>query len=111
AASLARLEPFAAPGFAGRALARAPSDIPGIGPKRAAALEKKGLATVADLLFRLPAGYDDRRHLVRIADLQVGRRATFVAQVRTADFAPGRVGKRGFRRALHALVSDETGSV
>jgi len=110
-ASLARLEPFAAPGFAARALGRGPGEIAGIGAKRAAALEKKGLATVSDLLFRLPSRYDDRRDLVRIADLEVGRRATFVASVRTADFAPGRVGRAGFRRVLHALVSDETGSV
>jgi ATP-dependent DNA helicase RecG len=111
AAALARLEAFAADGFPARALARGPSEIAGIGAKRAAALEKKGLATVSDLLFRLPARYDDRRDLVRIADLEVGRRATFVASVRTADFAPGRVGRAGFRRVLHALVSDETGSV
>jgi ATP-dependent DNA helicase RecG len=111
AESLAKVAPLAEPRFASDALARPPSSIPGIGPKRAAALEKKGLATVADLLFRLPSRYDDRRHLVRITDLEVGRRATFVAQVRTSGFAPGRLAKGGFRRVLHALVSDETGSI
>jgi ATP-dependent DNA helicase RecG len=110
-AALARLEPMAEPGWRERALERPLHWIAGIGAKRAAAFEKRGLATVSDLLFRLPTGYDDRRHLVRIADLEVGRRATFAAQVRTAELVPGR-GKTGaFRRVLHAIVSDETGSI
>jgi ATP-dependent DNA helicase RecG len=83
----------------------------GIGPKRAATLEKRGLASITDLLFRLPSRYDDRRSLVRITDLEVGRRATFAAQVRTAEFAPSRGRGGRFRRVLHALVSDETGSI
>ena len=111
AAALARLAPFAAPDFAEAALARPVTALVGIGPKRAATLEKRGLATVTDLLFRLPARYDDRRHLVRIADLEVGRRATFAAQVRTAEFAQTRGTGGRFRRVLHALVSDETGSI
>jgi ATP-dependent DNA helicase RecG len=111
AASRERLAPFAAPGFAEAALARSVTALAGIGPKRAATLEKRGLATVADLLFRLPSRYDDRRNLVRIADLEVGRRATFAAQVRTAEMAPSRGRSGRFRRVLHALVSDETGSI
>lgn len=110
-AALARLAPMGEPGWRERALERPLHWISGIGPKRAAAFERRGLATVSDLLFRLPARYDDRRHLVRIAELEVGRRATFAAQVRTADLVPGR-GKTGaFRRVLHAIVSDETGSI
>ena len=73
AASLLRLAPFAEPGFAEAALARPVTALVGIGPKRAATLEKRGLAAVSDLLFRLPSRYDDRRHLVRIAELEVGR--------------------------------------
>ncbi|RIL02762.1 MAG: DNA helicase RecG, partial [Proteobacteria bacterium] len=110
AASLAKLEPLASPLWREQALGRPVSALAGVGPKRAATLERRGLASVADLLFRLPARYDDRRHLVRIAQLEVGRRATFSAQVRTAEFVPTR-GRHGFRKALHAIVSDETGSI
>lgn len=110
-ASLERLAPYAEPGFAEAALGRSVTALAGIGPKRAATLEKRGLATVAELLFRLPSRYDDRRNLVRIVDLEVGRRATFAAQVRTAEMAPSRGRSGRFRRVLHALVSDETGSI
>ncbi len=111
AAALEQLAPFAAPAFAEQALARPVTALVGIGPKRAATLTKRGLATVTDLLFRLPSRYDDRRSLVRVVDLEVGRRATFAAQVRTAEFAPSRGRGGRFRRVLHALVSDETGSI
>ena len=111
AASLACLAPFAVSDFAEQALARPVTALVGIGPKRAATLEKRGLATVTDLLFRLPSRYDDRRSLVRIVDLEVGLRATFAAQVRTAEFAPTRGRGGHFRRVLHALVSDDTGSI
>ena len=94
-----------------RALARAPSQIPGIGPKRAAALEKKGLATVADLLFRLPARYDDRRSLQRVGELEVGRRASFLARVLLADFVSGRGRGGRMRRTFQAVLCDETGTV
>jgi len=45
--------------------------LPGAGPVRAKQLEEAGLATAGDLLYYLPYRYEDRRHLVRIAD--VGR--------------------------------------
>ena len=35
--------------------------MPGIGPKRAAALEARGIATAGDLIFHLPARYQDWR--------------------------------------------------
>ena len=111
AVSLASLADFAAPEFSEQALARAVTALVGIGPKRAATLTKRGLATINDLLFRLPSRYDDRRSLVRVVDLEVGRRATFAAQVRTAEFAPTRGRGGRSRRVLHALVSDETGSI
>ena len=44
--------------------------------RRAEALAKRGLGSIADLLFRLPSRYDDRRTFVSIGDLEVGRRAT-----------------------------------
>lgn len=110
-AALADLEPLAAPGFAEAALARPLSALPGVGPRRAETLAARGLRRVADVLFHLPARYDDRRALVRVKDLAVGRRATFVARVLGVDFAPSRGRGGRFRRVLHAVVGDATGTV
>ncbi len=46
--------------------------MPGIGPKRAAALAERGIATIADALFHLPARYHDWRVRTPIPDLQPG---------------------------------------
>ncbi len=106
--ALARLAPFAEPTFAEAALARSPEVLAGVGPKTAAALARRGLASVGDLLFHLPTRWDDRRQLVPIARLEVGRRATFVATVCASGFAH----RRGRHpRIFEALVEDETGAV
>src|SRR3984885_9837069 len=44
----------------------------GIGPKRAAALEARGIVTVGDLLFHLPARYQDWRERTPLEDLRAG---------------------------------------
>jgi ATP-dependent DNA helicase RecG len=110
-AALGTLEPLAEPGWAAGALERPVSALAGIGPRRADALARRGLATVSDLLFHLPARYDDRRVLVPVGQLEVGRRATFLATVLVSDFAPQRGRGGRFRRVLHAVVGDETGTV
>src|SRR5713226_2424661 len=46
--------------------------LPGIGPKRAAALEARGLATAGDLIFHLPARYQDWRERTPSKDLRAG---------------------------------------
>src|SRR5208282_1509980 len=46
--------------------------MPGIGPKRAAALEARGIATAGDLIFHLPARYQDWRERTPGEDLRVG---------------------------------------
>src|SRR5208283_2928870 len=46
--------------------------MPGIGPKRAAALEARGIATAGDLIFHLPARYQDWRERTPAEDLCVG---------------------------------------
>ena len=45
------------------------SALPGVGPRTAARLRARGLATIGELLFHLPRAYDDLRRVVRIADL------------------------------------------
>ena len=66
-----------------------------------------------DLLFHLPARWDDRRSLARVGELEVGRRASFVgarAGLRLRRARRGRVRGRG-GRSFEAIVGDETGTV
>ncbi len=112
--ALATLERLTDPTWADDALARPLTALPGIGSKRAELLARRGLRRVSDLLFLLPTRYDDRSRLVRVAELEVGMRATFVAQVLVCDFGPlrgRRGGGRGRGRALQAVVGDESGTV
>src|ERR1035437_8653559 len=44
----------------------------GIGPKRAAALEARGIATADDLIFHMPAAYQDVRERTPSEDLRAG---------------------------------------
>ncbi|MGO9799392.1 MAG: hypothetical protein ACLPQ0_08010, partial [Candidatus Binatus sp.] len=44
----------------------------GIGPKRAAALEARGIVTAGDLIFHLPARYQDWRERTPPEDLRAG---------------------------------------
>jgi ATP-dependent DNA helicase RecG len=102
------LRPLGEPAWAEQALARPVDRLPGVGPRRAEALVKRGLRSVSDLLLRLPSRYDDRRTFALIGQLEVGSRATFVAEVLSADF----VARRGRgRRLFQALVGDPTGTV
>src|SRR5258708_38024640 len=48
------------------------SAMTGIGPKRAAALEARGIVTAGDLIFHLPTRYQDWRERSSPKDLRVG---------------------------------------
>jgi ATP-dependent DNA helicase RecG len=110
ARALEALAPLREPGWAERVLARPVSVLPGIGPKRAESLSRRGLGRVGDLLFHLPSRYEDRRSLVHVGELEVGRRATFIAEVKLVDFVTSR--NRGkLRRMLQAVVGDDTGTI
>ncbi|HYV30766.1 MAG TPA: ATP-dependent DNA helicase RecG, partial [Candidatus Binatia bacterium] len=50
--------------------------LPGVGPERASQLARLRLFTVEELLLHRPWRYEDRRHLLRIRQLEVGRAAT-----------------------------------
>ena len=60
------------------------SALSGVGPKRAAALADRGIATVADLLFNLPLHYQDWRMRTPVAELKPGTNA--VVEGRLAGF-------------------------
>jgi ATP-dependent DNA helicase RecG len=110
AQALEELAPLAVPEWWESVLERPLTSLPGIGPRRAQTLAKRGLHTLADLLFLLPSRYDDRRSLVSVGALEVGLRATFVARVLVADFTATRARGR-MQRTFQAVVGDETGTV
>ncbi|MDH3685084.1 MAG: ATP-dependent DNA helicase RecG [Myxococcales bacterium] len=107
AAAEQTLAAWAEPAWGRQLLERTPEVLPGVGPRRAAALARRGLRTIGDLLFHLPTRYDDRSRLSKIGELQVGLRATFVGEVQLADFV--RRGRGG--RMFQAVLGDGTGTV
>ena len=74
-----------------------------VGPKRAQALQKAGVATIGDLLYYFPRRYLDRSTVSKIIQLQVGREATVVAQVIRYGI------KKGRRNRFILIVSDGSG--
>ncbi|MBX7114799.1 MAG: ATP-dependent DNA helicase RecG [Myxococcaceae bacterium] len=78
-----------------------------VNPRLIGALNKKGVRKVGDVLFLLPRVYEDRRHLRRIAQLTVGERGVFIAEVRRVEETRGRGGRNTFR----AVLGDTTGSI
>ena len=82
--------------------------LKGVGPRRAADLEKIGLATVEDLLCRFPLRYEDRGQFAAIATLRPGQKASVQAEVLSAHVRPTR--RPGFR-IFEMLVRDSSGSI
>jgi ATP-dependent DNA helicase RecG len=79
----------------------------GVGPKRASLLAKLNLRTVNDLLWYLPARYEDRRRLTPLGMLQVGQRQTFYGRVCAAQTLPQRRGRPIFTMTLE----DDSGTL
>jgi ATP-dependent DNA helicase RecG len=82
--------------------------VKGVGPRRAADLERVGLLTVEDLLFRFPLRYEDRAALAPVAKLRPGMTATVVADVVTSGIRATR--RPGFR-LFELVVKDQTGPI
>jgi ATP-dependent DNA helicase RecG len=51
-------------------------EFAGVGPERAAQLERLSILTIEDLLLHRPNRYEDRRHFISIADLKLKEPAT-----------------------------------
>src|SRR5690348_2654269 len=66
------------------------SDIPGIGPKRAAALRERGLATAGDLLLNFPSRYLDWRHVKPIGEILPGETVTVAGRLSGLNERPMR---------------------
>jgi ATP-dependent DNA helicase RecG len=82
--------------------------LKGVGPRRAADLQRVGLATVEDLLYRFPTRYEDRGSFQTIASLRPGATASIVGDVISSGVRPTR---RPRFRIFELLVRDRTGSL
>jgi ATP-dependent DNA helicase RecG len=82
--------------------------LKGVGPRRAADLQKAGLSTVEDLLYRFPTRYEDRGHFETIASLKPGVAASVAGEVLSCGVRPTR---RPRFRIFEMLVRDPTGSL
>src|SRR5580704_7808258 len=80
----------------------------GIGPKRAEALAAKGIRTVEDLLFHLPARYQDWRDRRAIAQLEPGTVAVVEGTLSGVRERP-MPGAR-WRRLVTASLTDAAGA-
>jgi ATP-dependent DNA helicase RecG len=82
--------------------------VKGVGPKRAALLERVGIKTVEDALWFLPWRYEDRSEIVPISRLVPGVSATICGTVVECVMKPTR--RRNFT-VTEVLIEDATGSL
>jgi ATP-dependent DNA helicase RecG len=82
--------------------------LKGVGPRRAADLQRAGLATVEDLLYRFPIRYEDRGSFQTIAALRPGLAASIAGEVVSCGVRPTR---RPRFKIFEMLVRDRTGSL
>jgi ATP-dependent DNA helicase RecG len=82
--------------------------LKGVGPRRAADLERAGLTTVEDLLYRFPIRYEDRSRLQTIASLRPGQVASIAGRVVACGLRSTR--RPGFK-IFEAAIDDGSGSL
>ena len=90
-----------------RELAKSPQYVKGVGPVRLKLLERLGIRTVEDLLYHFPRDYQDRTHIVPIAELKHGVRATLKGEITACRVRQ----MRNFRKFLSVVVTDTTGAI
>src|SRR5262245_34508555 len=82
--------------------------LKGVGPRRGADLERVGLSTVEDLLYRFPLRYEDRSRLEPIASVKAGRAASVAGRVLSCGVRTTR--RPGFK-IFEALIADSSGGI
>lgn len=82
--------------------------LKGVGPRKAGDLERAGLLTVEDLLYRLPFRYEDRSHMQSIVSLRPGAKAAVLGKIKSARLVTTR--RRGFK-VFNAIVGDVSGAI
>lgn len=80
--------------------------LPGVGPRRAAALAALGIDTVGDVLMHLPHRYEDRRSITPLSDLP--ERGPVVVRARVVGVSVRR-GGRGRSLVRARIEDDESG--
>ncbi len=81
--------------------------LKGVGPRRAEAFQRMGIATVEDLLYHVPHRYLDATTVTPIAKAVVGNDVTLVGRVVSKAVVPTRRRLRIFR----AVIRDNSGIV
>ncbi len=79
--------------------------LKGVGAKVAEKLKKLGLVTLQDVIFHLPARYEDRTRIYPMVDLHAYLHVSIQGEIMSADIQYGK------RRMLLVKVSDGSGSV
>jgi ATP-dependent DNA helicase RecG len=87
------------------ALEQPVTTLPGVGPTIASRLQRLSIHTVQDLLFHLPARYEDRTRVVPIGGLRAGDRAVIEGELQHVEVAYRR------RRSLLAHLRDGSGGI
>src|SRR5687768_1050106 len=82
--------------------------LKGVGPKRAADLQRVGLVTIEDFLYRFPLRYEDRGNLQPIASLKAGQQVAIAGRVQSSRLRTTR--RPGFK-IFEALIGDSSGSI
>jgi ATP-dependent DNA helicase RecG len=77
--------------------------VKGIGPERARALAREGLATTEDLLLRLPMRYEDRRQRTRVAELRPGMKTSVAGRIVAAGL------RRTRRMPIYEVLLEDEG--
>jgi ATP-dependent DNA helicase RecG len=82
--------------------------LEGVGPKLSEAAAEAGIASVGDLLYRVPHSYRDRANVRELVSLEPGEEATVLVEVTGSQPRPFKRGRGP--SILTAKVSDESGS-
>jgi ATP-dependent DNA helicase RecG len=82
--------------------------LKGVGPRRAADLQRVGLHTIEDLLYRFPTRYEDRGSFQTIASLKPGVAASVVGEVVSCGIRPTR---RPRFKIFEMLLRDRSGAL
>ncbi len=83
-------------------------ELKGVGPKVQSKLQKLGIHTVEDLLWTLPHRYEDRRHLIRLAQLPWQGNVLVCGQILASTEART---SKARKRLYEVIISDGSGQL